>query len=155
VTFVFLCLWIRLGATPLQRYYLPIYERTSVIGAFNQTHRSVYRVLFIAGEPLSSRPAMNSDVSLGRTLETDGSTIPLTLSPSARRQGYTLLFRGPERSFVDARLLDFLRDVVYRRSTLLRFFRPPLIGGAAVFAFLLPIAAWKDVERQKQLRYGR
>jgi len=34
-----LCLRLdSLATTPLQRYYLPLYERTSVIGAFSKTH---------------------------------------------------------------------------------------------------------------------
>jgi type IV secretory pathway TraG/TraD family ATPase VirD4 len=155
VAFVFWCAWIRFGATPLERYYLPIYERTSAISAFSMTHQSVYRVLFVSHGKLVPRPAMNDDVTLGSTRETDGRTIPLALSPRARQQGDTLLFRGPRRSFVDARLRDYLKDVVYGKSSLLEFFRPPLIGGALVLLAVLPFAIWKDVERQKQLRYGR
>ena len=39
LTFFFVCGWIRFGMTPLQRYYLPLYERISVIGAFSTTHQ--------------------------------------------------------------------------------------------------------------------
>jgi type IV secretory pathway TraG/TraD family ATPase VirD4 len=154
LAFFFVCGWIRF-ATPLQRYYLPLYERTSVMGAFSKTHRSDYRVLFITGHGLSPRPAQNGDVILGRTPESGGKTIPLALSEDARLHGYTLLFRGPMRSFSDAGLRDYMRDVVYGGATLLAFFRPPLIAGAVVLLILLPFAVWKDVERQKQLRYGR
>jgi type IV secretory pathway TraG/TraD family ATPase VirD4 len=154
-TFVFVCAWIRFGATPLERYYLPTYERTSIMSVFSRTHQSIYRVLFVASGKLPPRPAVNGEVILGRSREADGKTIPLALSPSALQHGYTLLFRGPQRSFVDARLRDFLAEAVYGKSSLLEFFRPPLIGGAVAFFALLPFAAWKDVERQKQLRYGR
>jgi type IV secretory pathway TraG/TraD family ATPase VirD4 len=154
LAFFFVCCWIRFGATPLQRYYLPLYERTSAVGAFSKTHRSDYRVLFITGHNLSPRPAQNGDVMLGRTPEPGDTTIPLALSEDARLHGYTLLFRGPLRSFSDTGLRGYMRDVVYR-TTLLAFFRPPLIAGATVFLILLPFAVWKDVERQKQLRYGR
>lgn len=111
-------------------------------------------MLFITGHGLSPRPAQNGDVILGRTPETGGKTIPLALSDDARLHGYTVLFRGPLRSFSDAGLRDYMRDVVYR-TTLLAFFRPPLIAGAVIILMLLPFAVWKDVERQKQLRYGR
>jgi hypothetical protein len=57
LTFFFVCGWIRFGATPLQRYYLPLYERTSVIGAFSKTHRSNYSLLFVAGHRLSNQAA--------------------------------------------------------------------------------------------------
>jgi hypothetical protein len=155
LTFVFVCAWIRFATTPLQRYYLPLYERTSAIGAFSKTHRSNYSVLFVAGHGLSPRPAQNADVMLGRTPEPDGKTIPLQLSADAPLHGYTLFFRGPLRSFSDARLRDYMKDVVYGGTSLPAFFRPPLIGGALVFLILLPFAVLKDVQRQKQLRYGR
>jgi type IV secretory pathway TraG/TraD family ATPase VirD4 len=155
LTFFFVCGWIHFAATPLQRYYLPLYERTSVIGAFSKTHRSNYRVLFVAGQGIKPRPAQNTDVMLGRTPEPDGKTIPLALTADALQHGNTLLFRGPLRSFSDVRLSDYMRDVVYGGASLFAFFRPPLIGGAAVLLILLPFAAWKDMKRQKQLRYGR
>lgn len=154
LAFFFVCVWIRF-ATPLQRYYLPLYERTTVVGSFSKTHRSNYRVLFVVGHNLSPRPAQNGDVILGRTPESGSITIPLALSEDPLRHGYTLLFRGPLRSFSDAGLRDYMREVVYGGVTLPVFFRPPLIAGAAVFLILLPFAVWKDVERQKQLRYGR
>ncbi len=154
LTFIVVCIRIR-AATPLERYYLPVYERTSAIGAFTATHRSTYRVLFVSGRGPAPRPAMNGDVTLGRTPEPGGKPIPLALSPGAQQHGDSLLFRGPQRSYMDARLRDYLRDVVYDGTSLSGFFRPPLLGGAALFLFLLPFAAVKDVQRQKQLRYGR
>ncbi|HVJ09452.1 MAG TPA: type IV secretion system DNA-binding domain-containing protein [Acidisarcina sp.] len=155
LTFLFVCGWIRLATTPLQRYYLPLYERTSVIGAFSKSHRSNYRVLFVTGHGLPPQPAHNADVRLGRTPEPDDKTIPLALTEDALQHGYTLLFRGPLRSFDDARLRDYMKDVIYGGTSLPVFFRPPLICGVAIFLIALPFAVWKDVERQKQLRYGR
>jgi len=153
-TFVAVCLRIHLAA-PLQRYYLPVYERASVFGAFTVTHRSMARTLFVTGRHVASRAALNDDVILGRTPEPDGRPLPLTLSADARQHGYSLLFRGPERSYVDARLRDYLRAVVYGGASLSGFFRPPLLGGAAMFLILLPFTTIKDVQRQKQLKYGR
>jgi len=153
-TFVAVCLRIHLAA-PLQRYYLPVYERASVFGAFTVTHRSMARTLFVSGRHVASRAALNDDVILGRTPEPDGRPLPLTLSADARQHGYSLLFRGPERSYVDTRLRDYLRAVVYGGASLSGFFRPPLLGGAALFLILLPFTTIKDVQRQKQLKYGR
>jgi type IV secretory pathway TraG/TraD family ATPase VirD4 len=98
---------------------------------------------------------MNDDVVLGRTPEPDDRPIPLALSADARLHGYSLLFRSPERSYVDARLRDYLQAVVYGGASLSGFFRPPLLGGAALFLILLPFTTIKDVQRQKQLKYGR
>jgi len=153
VMFVGVCVRIRL-ATPLQRYYLPVYERTSAIGAFFPTHRSSYRMLFLSGRGIAPHPALNNDVVLGRTQEPGGTSIPLVLSEEAQQHGGLLLFRGPQRNYVDARLSAYLRAVVYGVS-LPGFFGPLVLGGAAVFLILLPFAALKDVQRQKQLKYGR
>jgi hypothetical protein len=154
LTFIAVCIRIHLAA-PLQRYYLPVYERTSAIGTFMASHRSDYRMLFVGGRGAAPRPAMNGDVGLGRTPELGGRPIPLALSADARGHGYSLLFRGPERSYVDARLGDYLKTVVYGGASLPGFFRPPLLGGAALFLILLPFTTIKDVQRQKQLKYGR
>jgi len=154
LTFVAVCVRIHL-AKPIERYYLPVYERTSAFGAFLPAHRSTYRMLFVSGRRAALRPALSSDLVFGRTPEPDGTPIPLALSQESRQQGYSLLFRGPERSYVDVRLRDYLRDVVYDGTSLSSFFRPPLLGGAAVFLILLPFVMVKDVQRQKQLRYGR
>jgi hypothetical protein len=154
LTFVAVCVRVHLAA-PLQRYYLPVYERASAIGTFTATHRSTARILFVSSRGAAPRPAMNDDVVLGRTPESDGRPIPLTLSADARQHGYSLLFRGPERSYVDSRLRDYLKAVVYDGASLSGFFRLPLLGGAALFLILLPFTTIKDVQRQKQLKYGR
>jgi type IV secretory pathway TraG/TraD family ATPase VirD4 len=155
LTFVFFCARPRFGITPMQRYYLPVYERTSVVGSLSTAHRDAYRMLFVTGSGVPPRPAMDSDVVYGKTPEPGGTIIPLALSQAAQQHGYTLLFRSPQRSYVDARLSAYLRDVVYGGSSLSAFFRPPLLGGMAAFVLLLPFAVRKDVERQKQLKYGR
>jgi len=154
LTFAAGCIRIHF-ATPLQWYYLPVYERTTAIGAFMSSHRSDYQMLFVSGRKASPQPATNGDVMLGRTPEPDGESIPLMLSPAAQRKGYALLFRGPKRSYVDVRLGDFLKAVIYHGTSLFGFFQPPLLGGAALFLILLPVTTIKDVQRQKQLRYGR
>jgi hypothetical protein len=154
LTFLAVCVRIHL-ATPLERYCLPAYEKSSAIGALMKAHRSSYRLLFIGGPHSTPRPAMNDDVVLGKTADAGGQTIPLALSDDARERGYSLLFRAPARSYVDARFSVYLRGMVYKGATLLGFFQPPIIGGAILFLILLPIALLKDVQRQKQLKYGR
>src|SRR5271155_4580985 len=99
LTFVAVCVRIHL-ATPLQRYCLTAYERSSAFGALLKTHKSTYRLLFIGGRRSTPpRPAMNDDVVLGETEDTGGHIVPLALSQDARERGYSLLFRGPERSY--------------------------------------------------------
>lgn len=154
LTLLAVCIRIHL-ATPLQRYCLPAYERSSAFGAVMKAHKSTYRLLFVGGARTTPRPAMNDDVVLGRTESNGVQTIPLALSTDARELGYTLLFRAPERSYVDDRFSVYLKGVVYKGATLWDFFEPPILGGAILFLILLPVATFKDVQRQKQLKYGR
>uniref|UniRef100_E6PZU6 Type IV secretion system coupling protein TraD DNA-binding domain-containing protein n=1 Tax=mine drainage metagenome TaxID=410659 RepID=E6PZU6_9ZZZZ len=154
LTAVFLYARLRFVGTPLQRFYMPVYVRTSFFGSFSRTHRSQYRMLFLTGHGLKPGPAMNDDVVRGRTPEPGGRIIPLALSSAAIQHGNDLLFRGPVRSYVDARLHDYLKVAIYKNdlSTLLK---TTLLCGAGIFLVLLPFAVTKDLKRQKALKYGR
>lgn len=153
LTFIAVCTRIHLAA-PLQRYCLSAYERSAAFGTFLKAHKSTYRLLYVGG-PHSTRPAMNDDVELGKTADESGHLIPLALSQEARDRGYSVLFRGPERSYVDARFSVYLRVVVFNGKSLVAFFQPPVLGGGILFFVLLPIATFKDIQRQKELKYGR
>jgi type IV secretory pathway TraG/TraD family ATPase VirD4 len=153
--FLFVCGWIHFALKPLQRYYLPLYERTSTFAAFSKTHRSNYRLLFIVGPDHRLRPALNDDLVLGRTLDSSGVILPLALSPQAKAQGDLLIFHGSLRSFSDAALHTYLKDSIYGKASLFFLFRVPLVAGAVLLMGLLPFAVLKDTERFKQLRYGR
>lgn len=154
LAFIAVCVRIHL-ATPLQRYCLPAYERSSVFGTFLKSHKSTYRLLFVGGPHSTPRPAMNDDVVLGKIADEPGHLIPLALSRDARERGYSILFRGPECSYVDARFSVYLRGVVFGGTSLPGFFQPPALGAGIVFILLLPVATFKDVQRQKELKYGR
>jgi type IV secretory pathway TraG/TraD family ATPase VirD4 len=154
LTALFLYGRLRFIGTPLQRFYMPVYVRTSIFGAFSKTHRSQYRMLFLTGRGNKPSPAMNDDVVHGKTMEVGGRIIPLALSPSALQRGDDLLFRGPLRSYVDARLGDYLKVALYK-DDLSAIVKIPLLCGAGVFLILLPFAVTKDVKRQKALKYGR
>jgi hypothetical protein len=155
LTGVFVLGWLRLFCAPLQSFYLPLYIRTSIVGSFSTTHRNTYKMLFVSGSQYAPRPAMNGDLIRGKTLEPNGKVIPLALSESATQHGYTLLFASPLRSYVDARLSPFLRDVIYGGKSPIRLLAPPLWAGLATFLIMLPFSVQMDVERQRQLRYGR
>ena len=155
LTGLFLCYRFAFSPEPLQRFYAPLYVRTTLIGSLRAQHRDTYRMLFVAGGRMSPRPAMGTDVMPGRTPEPSGQMLPLTLSDLARQQGYTLLFRGPLRSYVDSRLGAYLKGVVYGGRSVSNLYKPSLLAGVISFAVLLPFAVTKDVKRQKQLKYGR
>ena len=155
LTAVFLYGRLRFIGTPLQRFYMPVYVRTSFFGSFSRTHRSQYRMLFLTGSGVKPSPAMNDDVVRGKTLEPGGRIIHLALSSAALQHGDDLLFRGPVRSYVDARLCDYLKVSIYKGSELSAILKAPLLCGAGLFLVLLPFAVTKDVKRQKSLKYGR
>jgi type IV secretory pathway TraG/TraD family ATPase VirD4 len=155
LTALFLYGRFRFLSTPLQRFYTPIYARTSIFGSFSRTHRSQYRMLFLTGRGMKPSPAMNDDVVSGKTVEPGGRIIPLALSANALQHGNDLLFPGPARSYVDARLTDYLKVAVYNGDDLSTILKTPMLCGAGVFLVLLPLAAIKDVKRQKALKYGR
>ena len=155
LTLLFLYGRLRFIGTPLQRFYTPVYVRTSILGSFSRTHRSQYRMLFLTGRGIQPSPAMNDDVVRGKTVEPGGRIIPLALSSAALQRGDDLLFRGPVRSYVDARLCDYLKVSIYNGNDLSAILRAPLLCGAGLFLVLLPFAVTKDVKRQKSLKYGR
>jgi hypothetical protein len=155
LTTLFLYGRLRYIGTPLQRFYTPVYVRTSIFGSFSRTHRSQYRMLFLTGRGVKPSPAMNDDVVHGQTTEPRGRIISLALSPAALQHGDDLLFRGPVRSYVDDRLRDYLKVAVYKRNDLSTILKTPLLCGAGLFLLLLPFAATKDMKRQKSLKYGR
>jgi type IV secretory pathway TraG/TraD family ATPase VirD4 len=155
LTALFLYGRLRFIGTPLQRFYTPVYARTSIFGSFSRTHRSQYQMLFLTGRGMKPSPAMNDDVVRGKTVEPGGRIIPLALSSAALQHGEDLLFRGPVRSYVDARLCDYLKVSIYKGNDLSAILKAPLLCGAGLFLVLLPFAVTKDVKRQKSLKYGR
>jgi len=155
LTVVFVYGWVRLFTKPLQWFYAPVYIRSSVFGTFSRTHRSQYRMLFLTGHGLKPAPVMNGDVVHGKTPEPDGRVIPLALSVTALQRRNDLLFRGPVRSYVDARLHEYLKASVYDERDVSTILKPPMLCGAGAFLLLLPFAVTLDVKRQKALKYGR
>lgn len=155
LTLLFLYGRLRFIGTPLQRFYTPVYVRTSIFGSFSRTHRSQYRMLFLTGRGGKPSPAMNDDVMRGKTAEPGGRIIPLALSFAALHHGEDLLFRGPVRSYVDAQLCDYLKVSIYKGNDLSAILKAPLLCGTGLFLVLLPFAVTKDVKRQKSLKYGR
>ena len=155
LTVMFVYGWVRFFTKPLQWFYAPVYVRTAVLGTFSRTHSSEYRMLFLIGHGLKPAPVMNGDVVHGSTPEPDGRVVPLALSPTALRRGNDLPFRGPLRSYADARLHEYLKAVVYEGSDVSAIVKPPLLSGIGLFLLLLPFAVTMDVKRQKELKYGR
>jgi type IV secretory pathway TraG/TraD family ATPase VirD4 len=143
------------GNSPLQRFYTPIYIRSTVAGAIGASRRDNYRMLMVGAQGIPPRLATNADVTGGETLQPGGKSIPLALSRPALQSGYVLLFLGPEQSYTDVFLSAYLKGAVYAGDSLLDLYKLPLLFALASLAIQLPFSIAKDVRRRKELRYGR
>ncbi len=65
------------------------------------------------------------------------------------------MYRGAKVSYRNQPLHEYLRSFVYDGDNFLAIFRVPLWSGLAVFLFQLPFAVRKDVQRLKEMKYGR
>ena len=155
LTGLFLYCRFSFGNNSLQRFYTPIYIRSSIAGAIGAGRQDSYRMLMVGARGMAPRLAMNADVTDGKTPEPGGKPIPLALSKSALQHGYVLLYLGPEQSYIDARLNSYLKSTVYGGDTLFELYELPLLFGLAALVIQLPFSIAKDVRRRKQLRYGR
>jgi hypothetical protein len=137
----------------LQRLDLVPYVKTGIVSGFRKTDS--YRLLSVADVHLRSRPAIAADVEDGSTPQPTGRPLPLSLTPSAESGGMIYLYRGPQRSYRNAPLHAYLRQFVYAGRSVVAVFRWPLLAGAVSLIGLLFLGARKDIERFKEMKYGR
>ncbi len=155
LTGLFLYCRFGFGNSPLQRFYTPIYIRSSVASAIGATRRDNYRLLMVGARGIPPRLATNADVTDGKTPEPGGKPIPVALSQSALRHGYVLLYQEPAGSYIDAPLNAYLKSAVYGGDSLFDLYKLPLLFGLVSLAIQLPFSIARDVRRRKALRYGR
>src|SRR5216684_3130532 len=155
LTGLFLYCRFSFGNSPLQRFYTPIYIRSSVAGAIGATRRDDYRMLMVSARGIPPRLATNADATDGTTPQPGGKPIPLALSQPAFQRGYTILYLGPEQRYIDESLSAFLRSAVYGSDGLFDLYKLPLLFGLVSLVIQLPFSIAKDVRRRKGLRYGR
>jgi hypothetical protein len=149
------CIYLHMAfvMTPLQRYYLPCYIETNILGTMHP--RSSYELITVADGQHRTRPVTEMDVQPGSTPQPVGKPIPLSLSQTARAAGIVTLYRGRKTEYMNRPLHAYLQGFVYDGDTVPALFRVPLLSGLAVFLFQLPFAVRKDIRRLKQMKYGR
>jgi len=155
VTGLFLYCRFSFGTSPLQRFYTPIYLRSSVMGMIGPSRRDKYRMLFVAGRNIPARLATDADVIDGNTPEPNDKSIPLALAQPALQHGYVFLYRGPELSYFDVPLSAYLKNAVYGGDSLFDPYKFPLFLGLLSLLIQLPFSIRKDICRRKELKYGR
>ena len=139
LTGLFLYCRFTFGNSSLQRFYTPIYIRSSVAGAIGASRRDNYRMLMVGARGIAPRLATNADVTDGKTPEPGGKPIPLALSQLALQRGYTLLYLGPEQSYIDALLSAYLKSAVYGGDGSLRPLQAPAAFRSAVTGHPSPV----------------
>ena len=153
LTCVFVGLYVGFLMPPLQRWYLPLYFRTGTVGMIQKA--SAYQLLNVADGQLRVRPAGEADVEKGSTPQPKGHPLPLALSASARAAGLVYLYPGPQTSYRNGPLHLYLQRFIYDGQIVVGLLRWPLIAGFVSFLGLLTFATRKDVERLKEMKYGR
>jgi hypothetical protein len=150
-----LCVYLHLifAMTPLQRYYLGCYAETGFLGTLRQSNE--YQLVTVADHNHHARPVTETDVQPGATPQSIGRPIPLAISEGARASGVVYLYRGAKTSYQNRPLHEYLRRFVFDGDGVLGIFRVPLLSGLVVFLFQLPFAVRKDVQRLKEMKYGR
>lgn len=155
LTGLFLYMRFAFGNTPLQRFYTPIYLRASVASEFGAKRQDKYRLLFLTGVEVAPKMPVEADVQEGLTRAHAEKPIPLVPSQTALRNGFDVLFRGPETSFPDAALRDYLKRSVFSGDALSSIYSEPLLFGFLALAIQLPFSIRKDIKRRRQMKYGR
>jgi type IV secretory pathway TraG/TraD family ATPase VirD4 len=141
------------GLSPLERYYLPYYLRSEMPSLTR--HASTYQLLYVSDGKSQSRPALDADVEAGATPQPIGAPLPLALSRQARQQGFVFLLRQQPRNYPNQTFHAWIAHWIYADVPLDRLFNTQLILGLAAFVLQLPFSTRKDIQRRKQLRYGR
>jgi hypothetical protein len=159
IALAFLCtcffVWPRLhfSLPPLQQSYITEYIRSGA-GASIHTNGS-YRLVYLAGGKTKPRLALPSDFETGQTVLPNGTTLPIALSELARSQGYLFPFRGPAQKLPDAPLYRRLHDAIFEGKGLLAVFAVSWIEGGICLAAMLWFAVPRDIQRFKEMKYGR
>ncbi len=149
------CLRVYIGVfmPPLERYDLWPYIQSGVTAGFRQSDQ--YRLISVTDRELHTRPAVADDVETGVTAQIHGQPLPLQLTLGARASGLIELFRSAKVSYRNGPLHACLQQFVYGGHSVAGVFRWPLVAGLVVLLSVLPFAARKDMERFKEMKYGR
>jgi hypothetical protein len=154
---IFTCLfvWQRLhfSLPPLQQAYISEYVRSEA-GAAVHMH-GTYRLIYLGGRKSKPRLAFPTDFVRGKMTLPDGKAVHFTLSELTLAQGYSFPFRGPAQRLADASVYRWLRGVIFGGEGLFSVFSISFIEGGICLALMLWLAVPKDIQRFKNMKYGR
>jgi type IV secretory pathway TraG/TraD family ATPase VirD4 len=153
MTGCFLYVRFAYGQTPLQQFYTPVYARTAAGAIVNK--RDKYQLLYVGDGTKTGQLAVENDVQAGTTPAPNGEHISLALSRVATGRGLRALYRGPEQSYLDLPLHEYLKDAVFGSDRLRDIYKLPFVFGFLSLLLQLPFSIAKDIRRRKQMKYGR
>src|SRR6185437_8509136 len=111
VTLISAYLWPVMMWSRLERFYLPVYIETGIIGAVQKTHN--YKLPTVIDAQHRIRPALPDDVEPGQTPQPDGRPLPIQLTAAARAEGLETITRGENIAYRNKPLHVFLQKFVY------------------------------------------
>ena len=135
--------------SPLERFYLPLYIRTSIAPTIHSSGK--YQMLLTSDGRAHAWYAKEEDVVPGSTPQADSKVLPLALSDSARQRGILYLYRSAPSLYQTNLLGSYLKQQVYAGESIFDLFRWPLIFGAVALLVQLPLSIPKDIRRFKSL----
>ncbi len=143
----------RSALSPIEQYYLPYYLRTETAGYIHRT--STYQLVYVTDGKSHSRIALDADVQPGETPQFSGAPLPFALSKQATVAGFHYVMREPPRPYQNKALHAWIAHWIYGDVTPFSTFATPFYWGILVMALQLPFSIRKDIQRRKELRYGR
>lgn len=137
----------------LARNYTGSFIKSAAGAEFNM-HGS-YRLIYLGGGKRAPRIALPGDFAPGSMTLPGGKQISVGLSPIAKAQGYTTVFRGEARKFADSTIHLWLQSAIFGGDDLFNSYGPALIETGVVVVFMLCFAVPWDFKRGKRMKYGR
>ena len=143
----------RYSQSLVEQSYTGAYIRSEIGAVFHRSEK--YRLIYLGSVRRAPRLAVPSDFEAGETRAGNGRIIPVKLSEAAHAQGFGFFFRGPERSYVDASMYRWLRGTIFDDKGLFQIYKLSLFEGLFTLAFMLYFAVPRDLQRFKEMKYGR
>lgn len=131
-----ICLWWSWSLTPLQRWYFWPYLNCALQGD-DQGFYSEIHWLYKTAPRRKEELATGQDVV--PSARKRGDSLPVDLSPIARKEGWTGLVRAPEEWIEIRRLQPFLRREFYGDQSLWKMLLTPLLWSIAAQLCLLAV----------------
>ena len=149
----FVYLRFQFGLSPLERYYLPYYLRSETVGLVHPA--SPYQMLYVSDGESPGGLRLRPMSSLGPHLNFRANHCHWRLRRKPQSMEPITSHVRPRAIITNKAIHAWIAHWIYADVPLFNLFRMQLLFGLAAFVLQLPFSIPKDIERIKQLRYGR